>query len=81
LIGPGVVNVDFSLAKSFDIAERKTLQFRAEVFNAPNHPNFAVPSLRTAFTSATGVPSPTAGIISSTTTRPRQIQFGLKLTY
>jgi outer membrane receptor protein involved in Fe transport len=81
LIGPGVVNVDVSLAKSFNIAERQSLQFRAEVFNAPNHPNFAAPSLRTAFTSATGVPSPTAGVLSSTATRPRQIQFGLKFTY
>jgi len=81
MIGPGLVNVDFSLVKSFDVSEGKSLQFRAEAFNAPNHPNFAVPSLRTAFTSATGVPSPTAGIISSTVTRPRQIQFGLKLMY
>jgi outer membrane receptor protein involved in Fe transport len=81
LIGPGVVNVDASLAKSFYVAEGKSLQFRTEIFNAPNHPNFAAPTLRTAFTSATGVPSPTAGIISTTVTRPRQIQFGLKLTY
>jgi len=81
LIGPGLVNVDFSLLKSFDVAEGKSLQFRAEVFNAPNHPNFAAPSLRTAFTNASGIPSPTAGVISSTVTRPRQIQFGLKLTY
>src|SRR5215813_3426926 len=81
LIGPGVVNIDFSLLKSFDMTEGKSLQFRTEAFNLPNHPNFAAPSLRTAFTNATGVPSPTAGVISSTVTRPRQIQFGLKLTY
>src|SRR5262249_14607194 len=73
LIGPGLVNVDVSLGKS--------LQCRAEVFNAPNHPNFAVPSGRTAFTAASGVPSSTAGVITATATRPRQIQFGLKLTY
>ncbi len=80
LIGPGVVTVDGSVAKAFNIGEGKSLQFRAEIFNAPNHPNFGVPS-RTAFTSASGVPSPTAGLISLTATRPRQIQFGLKLTY
>src|SRR5438132_11000003 len=78
LIGPGLVNVDFSLLKSFEVAEGKFLQFRAEAFKAPNHPNFAVPSLRTAFTSASGVPSPTPRIISSTVTRPRQIQFRFK---
>ena len=81
LIGPNLVNVDVSLVKSFDIAEGKSLQFRAETFNMPNHPNFAAPSLRTAFNNANGVPLPTAGVISSTVTRPRQIQFGLKLTY
>ncbi|OLE88085.1 MAG: hypothetical protein AUG08_09965 [Acidobacteria bacterium 13_1_20CM_2_55_15] len=81
LIGPNLVNVDVSLVKSFDIAEGKSLQFRAEAFNVPNHPNFAAPSLRTAFTNASGVPSPTAGVISSTVTRPRQIQFGLKFMY
>src|SRR5262249_19582399 len=82
LIGPGVVNIDASLAKSFDIAEGKSLQFRTEIFNAPNHPNFAAPTTtRTAFTNATGVPSATAGLLTSTVTRPRQIQFGLKLTY
>src|SRR5207247_8785556 len=81
LIGPNLVNVDVSLVKSFDIAEGKSLQFRAEAFNVLNHPNFAAPSLRTAFTNASGVPSPTAGVISSTVTRPRQMQFVLKLMY
>jgi hypothetical protein len=81
LIGPGAVNVDVSLGKSFDITERKSLQFRAEVFNAPNHPNFAAPTQRGAFNDASGIPLSTAGIISATATRPRQIQFGLKLMY
>jgi hypothetical protein len=81
LIGPGAVNVDVSLGKSFEITERKSLQFRAEVFNAPNHPNFAAPTQRGAFNDASGIPLSTAGIISATATRPRQIQFGLKLMY
>ncbi len=82
LIGPGLVQIDLSIAKSFDLTEGKSLQFRAESFNLPNHPNFAVPSGRTAFTSATGVPSPTAGLITSTVFHAgRQIQLGLKLTY
>jgi outer membrane receptor protein involved in Fe transport len=81
LIGPGLVNVDVSLGKSFDITEGKSLQFRAEVFNAPNHPNFAPPTQRGVFNNDTGIPLSTAGIISATATRPRQIQFGLKLMY
>jgi len=81
LIGPGLVNLDFSLGKSFDVGEHRSLQFRAEVFNAPNHPNFAVPSGVIAFTNAAGAVSPTWGRITSTVTPSRQIQFGLKLTY
>src|SRR5207302_983233 len=50
LIGPGIVNLDFSLAKSFPIDERHSVDFRAEMFNLPNHPYFAVPSGLTAFT-------------------------------
>ena len=81
LNGPGLVNFDFSLAKSFNIDEKRTLQFRTEVFNAPNHPNFAVPSGVIAFTNAAGAVNPTWGRITSTVTTSRQIQFGLKLTY
>jgi outer membrane receptor protein involved in Fe transport len=85
LIGPGLVAVDVSLAKSFELGGRRSLQFRAEAFNLPNHPNFAVPSGRTAFTGAAadGSPiiAPTWGRITSTVTTSRQIQLGLKLTF
>src|SRR5262245_51851588 len=81
LIGPGLVNLDFSIGKSFDLGENRRLQFRTELFNAPNHPNFAVPSGVIAFTSAASAVSPTWGRITSTVTQARQIQFGLKLTY
>jgi len=81
LIGPRLVNLDFSLGKSFIVSGERTLQFRLEVFNAPNHPNFAVPSGVIAFTNGAGAVSPTWGRITSTVTTARQIQFGLKFTY
>jgi len=85
LIGPGLVSVDVSLVKSFDLGRGRQLQFRAECFNLPNHPNFAIPSGRTAFTgvNADGTPivAPTWGRITSTVTTSRQIQLGLKLTF
>jgi len=85
VIGPGLVAVDVSLVKSFDLGRDRSLQFRAECFNLPNHPNFAVPSGRTAFTGVnpdgTPIVAPTWGRITSTVTTSRQIQLGLKLSF
>jgi hypothetical protein len=79
LTGPGLTSFDFSVARKFAIKERLALQFRAEFFNILNHANFNEPN-PVIFTSATAL-SPTAGVISSTTTTSRQIQFGLKLLW
>ncbi len=85
LIGPGLFSVDVSLVKTFELGRGRTLQFRAEAFNLPNHPNFAVPSGRTAFTGVNpdGSPivAPTWGRITSTVTTSRQVQVGLKLAF
>ncbi len=81
LIGPGLVNIDLSLGKSLSLGEQRALQFRAEVFNLANHPNFAVPSGQIAFTNAQSAVAPTAGRITSTVTASRQIQLGVKLTF
>ncbi len=81
LAGPGLVMIDASVVKTFKLSETNTLQFRAEVFNLPNHPNFSIPSGLTSFTSAAGAVSPTFGKITSTTTTSRQIQLGLKFTF
>jgi hypothetical protein len=80
LQGPGLVETDLSLTKMFFFAERLKLQFRSEFFNIFNHSNFNTPN-PVVYASATGGPSPTAGVISSTTTTSRQIQFGLKLLW
>ncbi len=78
LIGPGLGTWDFSLLKDTPIRERLNLQFRAELFNLLNRANFNTPNA-VVFTPA-GV-SPTAGLITSTSTTSRQIQFGLKLLW
>ena len=72
LYGPGITNLDFSLAKYFSITERFRVQFRAEAFNASNTPAFGNPNAN--------ITSPGVGTINSAG-EPRRIQFGLKLLY
>jgi hypothetical protein len=78
LRGPGLETVDLSLTKNTSLNERVGLQFRAEFFNVLNHTNLGVPN-SIVFT-GTSI-SPSAGLITTTATTSRQIQFGLKLTY
>ncbi len=44
LVGPGTIGWDFSLFKNIRISEKYGVQFRAEAFNFPNHPNFQFPN-------------------------------------
>ena len=92
LTGPGLANVDFSIAKPFKLSERINAQLRLEAFNLANHPNFGMPGL-TLFTGPScaagqsgncdgaGIRNPNAGRITTTITGPRQFQLGLKLTF
>jgi hypothetical protein len=43
--GPGVANFDFTFAKNFQVTDRRYFQFRTEIFNAFNHPNFGPPNI------------------------------------
>lgn len=79
IIGPKFVNTDFSVTKDTKINERFTLQFRSEMFDVFNHPNFGNPVLTTTSSSFGKILStrfPTGDFGSS-----RQIQFALKLLF
>jgi hypothetical protein len=78
LIGPGLATWDFSVLKDSRLRERLNLQFRAEIFNLLNRANFNLPNA-VVFTPS-GI-SPTAGVITSTSTTSRQVQFGLKMLW
>ncbi|MGO9436313.1 MAG: carboxypeptidase-like regulatory domain-containing protein [Terracidiphilus sp.] len=80
LTGPGLTEVDFSATRNAHLTERLGLQFRAEFFNILNHTNFLTPN-EVVYTSATSGISPTAGLITATSTTSRQIQFGAKLQF
>jgi hypothetical protein len=78
LSGPGLADVDLSLFKNTGITEKTNLQFRAEFFNILNRSNYGPPNT-TVFSS--GAVSPSAGLITTIATFPRQIQLGLKLIF
>ena len=81
LTGPGFVNTDFSVIKNTKVTEKFNVQFRAEMFDILNHPNFGNPALTfsptsTTFGQITNTRFPTGDFGSA-----RQIQFALKLLF
>jgi hypothetical protein len=82
MMGPGLVNLDFSLFKNIRLpaGDRYNLQFRAEFFNLLNHTNFASPGNTDIFDS-TGALNSVAGVLTATSTTAREIQFGVKLRW
>ena len=76
--GPGLATWDLSMLKDTAIHESMNLEFRAEFFNLLDRTNFNTPNL-VVFTPS-GV-SPTAGVVTSTSTPSRQVQFALKLLW
>jgi hypothetical protein len=94
---PGLVDLDFSLVKNTyikRISETFNVQFRAEVFNILNHPNFNVPVyngqqviLDPTISGIGIVPAnPLTDVISqvpldSTSTTSRQLQFAIKIIW
>ncbi len=93
LEGPGFKNVDFSLLKNIMFKEKVKLQFRTEIFNIFNTPQFGIPNnglngapaflpaaANGAFpTQITASRGP--GAITSLVAPMRQMQFGLKLLF
>ena len=76
LDGPGQFNIDAGLTRSVPIPwpkEGSSLQFRAEFFNALNHPQFSNPNSNYA--------SSSFGIISGTAVNPRVGQLAVRMTF
>ncbi len=81
--GPGLVNMDFSLFRTFKLTEKFNLQFRAEAFNLSNTPHFGVPGGDPKWDSAVDadVSSESFGKVTSVLNDPRQFRFGLRLSF
>jgi hypothetical protein len=84
LIGPGLSNFDLSLFKNNHIkriSEDFNIQFRAEFFNVLNHTNLSSPIVNNNLYAASGAAVTTAGLITTTSTSSRQLQFALKIAW
>jgi hypothetical protein len=81
LRGPWLGNEDISIVKYFPIAEKKTLEFRTEMFNAANHVELAAGGQLSWGNGSSPAPSSTFGRITSTLNPMRQIQFALKFSF
>ncbi len=75
ILGPGQVNFDFSLQKITNITEKQQVLFRAEFFNAFNHPQFSNP------VTTQNTEGSTFGVIQTAEVNPRIIQFALKYIF
>ncbi len=75
---PGFQNWNLALFKDFDFSERHRLQFRAEFFNWPNHPNWAQPGQTGAL--ETNPRSATFGKVTGKTSE-RNVQLSLRYTF
>ncbi|HEX8292681.1 MAG TPA: TonB-dependent receptor [Pyrinomonadaceae bacterium] len=74
LRGPNLTNFDLAVARTFDyFGEDRNLEFRWEVFNVFNTPQFGLPDRNISGTSA--------GRISTLAGDPRVMQFALKFNY
>ena len=74
--GPGQANIDLAISKTTPLrwlSDSSSVQFRTEMYNALNHPQFADPDNDFA--------SPAFGVIRRTSVNPRVVQFALKLAF
>ncbi len=85
IVGPGLVNLDMSLFKNNyvrRISEQFNVQFRVEVFNILNHTNFNPPTANSQVFNGDGSTGGlTPGLLDTTATTSRQVQFALKVIW
>jgi len=81
LRGPGVHKWDLSLFKNFAVTEALRAQFRAEFFNAFNHPSFTTVGASLTTTTAGVNPGANSFAVVTGTRDARVVQFGLRVTW
>jgi hypothetical protein len=77
--GPGVVNMDLSIFRTFKFSERLNMQLRAESFNLSNTPHFANPNANANSSSFGRILSTQSA--ADAVGRSREVRFGLRLGF
>jgi Carboxypeptidase regulatory-like domain/TonB-dependent Receptor Plug Domain len=84
LVGPRFFQLDLALAKTTQVKENISLEFRGEAFNLFNHPTFGIPGqflFSGVDQNGNGIPNPSAGRITNTVSSARQLQFAFKVRF
>ena len=81
VLGPGQFNFDMSILKNTKLMEGLSMQFRADFYNAFNHPQFSPPTGGFGSLGFEDITSASYGRITNTTVNPRLIQFGVKFIF
>jgi hypothetical protein len=84
IVGPALVNLDMSLFKNNyvrRVSEQFNVQFRMEVFNILNHANFNPPTSNSQVFDGSGNAVGSAGLLDTTATTSRQVQFAIKVIW
>jgi Carboxypeptidase regulatory-like domain len=82
--GPGAWQMDMGLGKQIPLSEQARLQFRTEVFNVFNHPQYGLPNatiLVNGFGSITSTVNTTTPVSPVGEGTPREFQFALRFTF
>jgi hypothetical protein len=73
VVGPGLVNLDTTVSRTFAFGERARLQVRGEFFNSLNHPNYRIVGR------LINVPATFARVLNQFD--PRQVQLAAKISF
>ena len=79
--GPGIFQFDLAVSRTFPVWEKRTLQFRAEAFNLPNHLNPSAPAPSTNNANSFSITSDISGTSGLSSGDYRVVQVALKFVF
>ncbi|HVI07479.1 MAG TPA: hypothetical protein VND65_04205, partial [Candidatus Binatia bacterium] len=81
LWGPGTFNIDFSVSKTWALAERQALRFSAQAYNLTNTPRFDVGTMQLNQAGNSITSAGSFGNFNSTLSNARVLEFSLRYSF